>query len=305
MCKSRRIILKRTRISLNISSVIFQKILNRLVQIARKIGIWLYQVTGLNIPFLPPIFDRQRDLIKKLITDDDQILEIGPFNRPIIKGENVKYFDILNSKDLKIRAKQHGLDENGVPYIDFVDPNGDLKTINNTFDKVISAHVIEHQPDLILHLQNVENLLNKHKKSTYIVIIPDKRYCFDRFIPESSVREIIRANQIGIRKPEIWSILEHRALITHNDSRQHWLGKHGSQLDDLKKRWDEAMVEVQESSDKYVDVHCWQFTPESFASVMSILHELQFTKFKVSKVVQTFKHDLEFSAFLSIDPQDR
>src|SRR5579872_180659 len=123
----------------------------------------------------------------ELIPKDAATLEIGPFYNPVAKGKNVKYFDVLNQSDLTARAKSIGTPYENIPKIDFVDPQGDLSVISEQFDVVVSCHCIEHQPDLIDHLQKVEKLLNPG--GFYFIIIPDKRYCFDHFIPETTIAE--------------------------------------------------------------------------------------------------------------------
>lgn len=61
------------------------------------------------------------------------VLEIGPFCNPCIRGENVKYFDVLSSSDLKVRAEKVGYPIVVVPDITFVSPTGDLTDVNEIF----------------------------------------------------------------------------------------------------------------------------------------------------------------------------
>lgn len=225
-------------------------------------------------------------------------LEIGPLNRPLLRGENIKYFDLQDTSDLKSKAKNEGLDPNTVPEIDFHHEEGDLAVIDEKFDSVVSAHVIEHQPDLIRHLQNVSNLL-KSNSGLYSLIIPDKRYCFDALIPESKITDIIEAFENKTTKPSLWKVVEHRALTTHNDPVLHWSGIHGNLSTDLRKRWEAAVNEFENSSGKYIDVHCWQFTPDSFAAIINGLCDLGYIDFKVQEIFDTPKDDLEFCVTLA------
>jgi hypothetical protein len=224
-------------------------------------------------------------------------LEIGPLNRPLLRGENVKYFDLEGTLDLKSKAIKEGLDPNTVPEIDFHNNEGDLAVVNQKFDSVVSSHVIEHQPDLIRHLQNVSSLL-KSNSGLYSLVIPDKRYCFDALIPESKITDIIEAFDNKSTKPSFWKVVEHRALTTHNDPVLHWSGIHGNLNTDLKKRWDAAVNEFENSEGKYIDVHCWQFTPVSFAGIIKGLRELGYIDFKVEEIFDTPRDDLEFCVTL-------
>ena len=61
------------------------------------------------------------------------------------------------------------------------------------FDYVISSYCIEHQPDLIKHLQDFEHVLQPG--GFYFVLAPDKRYCHDHFMQESTIAEVNGAQQ--------------------------------------------------------------------------------------------------------------
>jgi len=224
-------------------------------------------------------------------------LEIGPLNRPLLRGENVKYFDLECTSDLKNKAKNEGLDPDTVPNIDFYHSEGDLSVVNEKFDTVVSSHVIEHQPNFILHLQNVSRILQS-EFGHYSLVIPDKRYCFDALIPETKITEIIEAFESGATKPSFWKLLEHRALTTHNDPVLHWSGNHGVPNLDLKKRWNAARDEFKKAEGKYIDVHCWQFTPFSFATIINGLFDLGYIDFKIEEIFDTPFNDLEFCAIL-------
>lgn len=226
-----------------------------------------------------------------------EILEIGPLNRPLIEGQFMRYFDLLPAIDLRSKARAEGLDPNGVPEIHFFHPNGDLSVINQKFHDVVSAHCVEHQPDLIKHLNQVEILL-ENEQSRYWVIIPDKRYCFDALLPVSSLSEIVQASVEKHVKPSIWKVIEHRAMTTHNNSIEHWRGNSGAHGDDLKERWKAAEVEFNLAKGKYIDVHCWQFTPNSFASIVSNLYNLGMISFQVEHIFETPTNDLEFCVVL-------
>jgi predicted SAM-dependent methyltransferase len=53
------------------------------------------------------------------------------------------------------------------------------------FDIAFSSHVIEHTLDFIKHLNQVCDILKNN--GHYFLFVPDKRYCFDYFSPESTM----------------------------------------------------------------------------------------------------------------------
>jgi SAM-dependent methyltransferase len=232
----------------------------------------------------------------KLINIDKKILEIGPFTTPSIIGKNVKYFDLMDIKELKLRAKRHNHHIGDITKIDYVSSDGNLNVIKDKFDYVLSSHCLEHQPDLILHFKNVEKLLKK--QGYYFLIIPDKRYCFDALLPESSISKIIE-NHIEKRKIHTpSSILEHRALTTHNDPIRHWSGDHEDNDNNIVERLNYAIKEIKNNPNKYIDVHSLQFTPKSFCNILEILYSLRYTKLRIERCYPTVLNSNEFFVIL-------
>lgn len=246
----------------------------------------------------PSQLDKLRNAFsEKIITETHgKILEIGPLNRPLVTGSQVEYFDILPTSKLKEKAQGEGLDPTTVPNINYSHPNGNLSSIEGQFDSIVSSHCIEHQPDLIGHLKAVSNLLNKNGK--YYLIIPDQNFCFDHFLPPSKITAIVEAYEEKRQTPKRLNIIEHLALTTHNDSFRHWKGDHGSGMDDVLKRWESAEAVVKNSKGAYLDVHCWQFDPKSFARLINQLKHLGLISFNCIQIVPTEKNDIEFFAVL-------
>jgi len=232
-----------------------------------------------------------RELYHDKIIGHRTILEIGPFFNPLLRGEHIKYFDILSSEQMVERATdiEGGKYVNQVPYIDYVSPIGDLSIVDSTFDAVVSCHVIEHQLDFIHHLDCVNKLLNPGGK--YYLIVPDHRYCFDHFNRESTIADIINNHYEKRSKHSLKSVIEHRALTTHNDPAQHWVGSHGT-LSMTAERIKKAIAEY-ESKD-YVDVHAWYFTDGSFGHIINLLDELEMIDFKLDELIHTPHKALEF-----------
>ena len=131
----------------------------------------------------------------------------------------------------------------------------------------------------------------------YFLIIPDKRYCFDHFLRESTIADVLDAYLTQRRLHSARSIIEHRVLTGHNDPLRHWKGDHGSPLLD-HKRLVEALAEIEANRGKYVDVHAWQFTPQSFREVTDTLNKLALVPLRPLRVYETPAGRLEFCAVL-------
>lgn len=247
-----------------------------------------------------PLATREGFLAKVVENQHGSILEIGPFCCPIVCGPNVAYLDVLDAPQLRARAKALGIDPNGCPAkIDFL---GDLASVDRQFDSVISSHSIEHQTDLVHHLKNVSRVLRDYGR--YYLIIPDKRYCFDARIAESTIADVLQAHKEQRTRHTLRSVIEHRAMITHNDPFLHWAGP-PPDIDqaDQDRRIAAALKEFDDAQDAYIDVHAWQFTPNSFRSIISSLYSLGLTDFVSLRVFNTPKNCIEFCAILERSPQ--
>jgi len=248
---------------------------------------------------------RQSNLIKNrqnfidLIESSDKVLEIGPFCHPACIGSNVSYADFFNSEELKLKAGLLGYDKKSVPVIKYILKQKPLSEIQDKFDLFFSSHCIEHQIDFIQHLIDVENLLANNGK--VFLIIPDKRYCFDRYLPLTTIADIIDAHHDSKRSHSLKNIIEHRALTTHNDARRHWLDKNiNSPMIINSKSILNGISEWQNAGYDYVDVHAWKFTPDSFEKIMSLLLDMSYVNLKVERIYPTLFGSNEFFAVLKV-----
>lgn len=227
-----------------------------------------------------------------LIPPDSDTLEIGPYCNPLLTGPHVQYFDVLPTSALFTRAISMGVESPNVPTINFVSPTGDLSVVDRSFSYVVSSHCLEHQPNVISHLQEIERILSVQGR--YFILVPDKRYCFDAFITESTVADVLDAHHTGRTTHALKSVIEHRALTTHNDSRRHWLGDHGSNSDNQAARIAAALLEYKKAAGSYIDVHAWYFTPRSALIIINTLQNLGYISLELERLYPTRKFSNEF-----------
>ncbi|HYF21255.1 MAG TPA: methyltransferase domain-containing protein [Ramlibacter sp.] len=239
-----------------------------------------------------------------LVPAEASALEIGPFASPVLDGPNVRYADVLDTQQLRERAPREGMDAARVPDIHFVMHGASLDGIPDRFDVLLSSHCIEHQPDLIGHLQQVERRLNPGGR--YFVLVPDKRFCFDRNLAASTVAEVLQAHQERRQVHTLRSVIEHRAFMTHNDASRHWAEAAAAPEDGrgvAAEKVAAAMREYEAAAGGYIDVHAWYFTPDSFRQLLRLLGELDLTRLRVERLYRTRRDRLEFWAVLALDPQ--
>jgi hypothetical protein len=244
------------------------------------------------------VYPATRENFIELIEKQSTVLEIGPFYNPITSRSNALYFDVLDYDGLKSRAEKLGYPVERIPTIDYVSSTGDLSIVDRLFSAAVSSHCIEHQPDLIKHLQQVGDIIEEG--GYYFAIIPDKRYCFDHFIAESTVARVIETHAEEPRVHRLGSVIEHRALITHNDRGRHWRGDHSDSgySSSVVGRIAAALREFELSRGSYIDVHAWQFTPNGFRDIVQKLYDLKCSPLRPLRVYNTPHGRFEFCAIL-------
>jgi SAM-dependent methyltransferase len=248
----------------------------------------------------------RNDFLK--IDDNKAILEIGPYLNPLLRGSNVKYFDILDKEAIKnqilneknLAAKNYitsKADLTTVPDIAYVSPSGDMSLIKEKFDAVVSAHNIEHQIDLINHLNQVADLLNHNGK--FYLIIPDKRYCFDHFIVASPLSDIISNHlQTPQKAHSLETILAMRCETSHNNSLKYWFGTNGEIIGINPKCYSEVIDIFNKHNGEYINAHRWRFTPKHFEFIINSLSELGLIKLRLETIYATSWGEQEFKAVL-------
>ena len=223
-------------------------------------------------------------------------LEIGPFNNPMLIGQKTAYFDVLDTAALKARARRFDLDPTRVPEVDFVSPTGDLGIVDRRFSAVLTCHSIEHQPDLIEHLKQVERVLEPGGR--YYAIVPDKRYCFDHFMSLSTIEEVREAHRERRRVHTPDAVRAHHLSITHNFPMRHWIGRHGKPATGDDEHHIADTDAERASNGEYVDVHAWFLSPPQFRRIVDTLYEAGDIGLRPVDIHATRLGELEFFAVL-------
>ncbi len=91
------------------------------------------------------------------------------------------------------------------------------------------------------------------------------------FLQPSTVAQLLGAHLENRKVHTLSSVVEHRALTTHNDPARHWAGDHGDPEENRAARIASAIQEINDANGAYIDVHAWYFTPQSFRQVITDL----------------------------------
>lgn len=234
-------------------------------------------------------------------------LEIGPLHRTMVSRDvaDVRYLDVQDRDALVAHyAADAGVDTDLIPDIDYalIQPDGrtvglvEATAAGAPFAWVVASHVIEHVPDLIGWLEEIAEITEDG--AALLLVVPDRRYCFDVNRPPTTVGQLLQAHQDRDTRPSIRAVYDYLSSVVDNDARALWRGD--------TPGYDRRLHTLQEAQEKvadtlegtYVDCHVWLFTPQSFVEQ---LHELRITgrsAWMVERVVPTAVHDVEFTAVL-------
>lgn len=231
-----------------------------------------------------------------LIDRDAKVLEIGPYCTPLFSGPNVKFLDVFDAPTLRQRAIAGGMDPSRCPE-EIHYTNGLGEVAGADFDIVFSSHAIEHQPDLVRHLQEAGAALRPG--GAYWMIVPDKRFCFDHHLADTTLADVMGAYLERRTRHRARAVLDHIVMKDHNDPVAHWQGRHGDVQSGALERLTFAMQHFEEANGGYIDVHAWQLTPDRFREINIALNQLGLSPFPKVRVYDTPFGNFEFMAVLS------
>jgi predicted SAM-dependent methyltransferase len=234
--------------------------------------------------------NRTKKILSSINPSVHKGLEIGAFNKPIIKKEmgHIRYVDHDTTEGLKAKAELWGLDAatiNGIVDVDFVWGDKTLQELtadDGPYDYVIASHVIEHVPDFIGWLNEIRSVLKPGGILT--LAIPDKRFTFDFYREVTTISDVVEAFLQHSRKPTTRQIFDYYSKFDYT-----WVD-YGTASDllhenRLKKAWD--IVNEAYKKNTYEDVHCWTFTDRSFLDLIADINVTDLLNFKLKNFFET------------------
>jgi hypothetical protein len=217
---------------------------------------------------------RRDRMLHGLDPASQQGVELGPLMTPIVHKEEGRILYVDHAETKTIRAKYAGdphVDSARIVPIDVAWGSGRLQDAfapGFLANYVLASHVIEHVPDLVTWLADIRDILAP--RGQLRLAVPDRRYTFDFLRRETELHEILDAYVQRATVPTPHVVLDHLLNFREVDLHQAWRGT----LDPaaLPPRFSvaEAIAKAREviAQATYLDVHCWVFTPSSFAQLM-------------------------------------
>ena len=239
-------------------------------------------------------------------------LEVGPLYKPVVPRAlaDVRYVDVFDRTQLAANYAGHALvDPDLIPDIDYVLlDDGRVRTIPEAaagarFDWVVASHVIEHVPDAIGWLDQIAQVTSDG--GALVLVVPDRRYCFDIHRPGTTVGAMLQAHEQGDDRPSVRAVYDHYRSHVFTDTAEAWKGRpptyerRSRPLEVVLRHLEEARA------GEYVDSHVWTFTPDSFVDQLVELRTLGLSEWAVDRLRRTRPGSLEFHVVLRRLPVDR
>jgi SAM-dependent methyltransferase len=251
---------------------------------------------------------RTAKVLARIDPSSQRGLEIGALDRPLITPDigDIRYVDYATTEQLQAaHATTPTVNTTGIVPVHYVWGDMSLRDAvgpGTTFDYVVASHVLEHVPDLVGWFRELADVLRP--AGVVSLIIPDKRYIFDRLRQPSQLSEIIEAWLEGHRKPSIAQIFDFLSLHSRVDAGALWRGCADTAVERVH---DEAFALARcrdaAASGRYVDAHCWVFTPQIFFGHIRRLSELDLFDFTVAEFFPTARGEIDFFvSFERLDP---
>ncbi len=226
-------------------------------------------------------------------------IEIGPLCRPLIekKSSEIYYVDHCSTEELKEKYRNdRSVDQDKIVPIDFTWTNQALAQALGAIcpvDFIVASHVIEHVPDLIGWLTEMYQSLREG--GSLILIVPDKRFTFDVCRRNSAYGEVEAAYKEKRRRPGLRCIMDHFANVVQADCYSLWRDSGiAAGLPFLHTPDFLSLAAEHYAQGRYIDVHCWVFTPSSFFEIMDRATRETDLKFDLEYFLSTPVNDLEF-----------
>lgn len=239
------------------------------------------------------------------VPEDARILEIGGgYNPRYLKSRYRNAFHLDHCNTAELRAKYAAVPEvahhvHRIQEVDFVFTGAPIETVvpaDLRFDVIYGSHVLEHQVDLIGHLQSLEKLLAPGGR--VIEIVPDYRRCFDALRYPSVTSDAL---VVHMKRPPVHQGKQVFDSMSRSISANPGRPVTAADLanarfsHDLRSAY-EAVLALEVAGAAYQDVHAWTFRPESFQLLMIELFLLGLTRLRPTLVSPSY--DNQFCAVL-------
>jgi hypothetical protein len=207
----------------------------------------------------------------------------------------VKYVDYTDTRSLRAAQFDPAIDIDQIVDVDIVWGERRLReAAGGEVDYVVASHVIEHVPDLIGWLHELREVLKPG--GVLGLAVPDRRFTFDVLRRETDLAEVVEAYLTQSRRPTIRQVFDAASASAEVDVGAAWRGEPAADPEAPLKGAPGALrlARSLKVNPRYLDAHCWVFTPASFLDLAAALGRLELFPFAVEDFFPTETGAIEF-----------
>jgi len=255
----------------------------------------------------PDDYDREKRrvrFLRGLNLRESVGVEIGALCWPLVRrGDAGKIIYVDHTDTPHLRQKYHDdphVNADEIVHVDAVWGENSLhEAIGGQYvDFVVASHVVEHVPDLVTWLRELAAVLKPTGEVR--LAVPDRRFTFDYFRRESRLPEVLTSYIERARVPNPFCLLDHCLNAADISTAQAWHERIDRASAKLHRTWQGALHLARDAAANgtYHDVHCWVFTPRSFARLIADLCAMDLLDFACEDFADTARNSMEFSVVL-------
>jgi SAM-dependent methyltransferase len=249
--------------------------------------------------------DRQQRILGGIDLARSVGLEIGPLATPIVSRAlcEVVYVDHADAEGLRRKyAEDVNVDVSKIVDVDAVWGVNTLQEaigLQTKVDFVVASHVIEHVPNVIGWLREVKEVLRQDGHLR--LAVPDRRFTFDFCRSESRLSDMVYADLVNARVPLPHLIIDHVLEVVTLDVSAAWNSEVETGVLEKIHTHKQAIELASDTirSGAYHDVHCWVFTPISFATLFWRASQIGLIPFECASITGPYPGEFEFYVALT------
>ena len=247
--------------------------------------------------------NRKEKLLYNIDVVKSSGVEIGALCRPLVTRQDGRVFYVDHADTATLREKYRidpDVDVDALVDVDAVWGEKPLtEALGQRVDYVVASHVVEHVPDLISWLGELASILTPNGEIR--LAVPDRRFTFDYLRRETRLSDVVYAYMMRARTPLPHIVLDYVLNVVKVDGSAAWRGALRAETLERHHSLAHAMACAAQARDGiYHDVHCWVFTPSSFADLMIELAYSGLAVFECTQFFDTASMTIEF--FVGLKP---
>lgn len=251
---------------------------------------------------LPRLVKQRRAFLHRTLDIEvSRTMEIGALNTPTVRPDecDTDFLDWFSTEELRVKhATNRTVNTNDIVHVDHVVKGKKIHlATEDRYDLVLASHVLEHIPDPISWLAELESLVGEGGR--LFLSVPDRRFTFDYFRTESDAVDVVRAFEEELERPSSYQIAKHLYYFQDLSCTAAWSGEI-PQRGTPRISFTEAIEKSKALAMEYTDVHCWVFTQDSFREVMNDLHDGGYVRWTLCEFGDVEEGQNEFRTLLKL-----